>query len=78
MFHCQLAQGSPTGIISGFTNVKELYEKIAQCYDMLPSDVSFLNYSPFVYSEFFLPDIVLYSKHTQSGHDTFIGWSDWS
>jgi len=41
MFHCQLAQGSPTGIISGFTNVKELYEKIAQCYDMLPSDVSF-------------------------------------
>ena len=22
MFHCQLAQGSPTGIISGFTNVK--------------------------------------------------------
>ena len=40
MFHCQLAQGSPTGIISGFTNVKELYQKIAKCYDMLPSDVS--------------------------------------
>ena len=39
-FHCQLAQGSPTGIISGFTNVKELYMKIAKCYDMLPSDVS--------------------------------------
>ena len=39
-FHCQLAQGSPTGIISGFTNVKELYQKIAKCYDMLPSDVS--------------------------------------
>ena len=79
MFHCQLAQGSPTGIISGFTNVKELYEKIAQCYDMLPSDVSFMKYSTSVYSEnCFLPDIVLYSKHTQSGHDTFIGWSDWS
>ena len=39
-FHCQLAQGSPTGIISGFTNVKELYMKIAKCYDMSPSDVS--------------------------------------
>ena len=40
LFHCQLAQGSPTGIISGFTNVKELYKKIAECYDMVPSDVS--------------------------------------
>lgn len=41
VFHCQLAQGSPTGIISGFTNVKELYQKIAQCYDMLPADILF-------------------------------------
>lgn len=41
VFHCQLAQGSPTGIISGFTNVKELYQKIAQCYDMLASDILF-------------------------------------
>ena len=40
VFHCQLAQGSPTGIISGFTNVKELYVKIAECYDMLASDVN--------------------------------------
>ena len=40
-FHCQLAQGSPTGIISGFTNVRELYEKIAACYDIKASDVSF-------------------------------------
>ena len=40
VFHCQLAQGSPTGIISGFTNVKELYQKIAECYDMPASDVS--------------------------------------
>ena len=40
VFHCQLAQGSPTGIISGFTNVKELYQKIAECYDMEASDVS--------------------------------------
>jgi len=40
-FHCQQAQGSPTGIISGFTNVKELYQKIAECYDMEPSEILF-------------------------------------
>jgi hypothetical protein len=38
-FHCQQAQGSPTGIISGFTNVKELYHKISECYDFPPSEV---------------------------------------
>jgi hypothetical protein len=43
VFHCQLAQGSPTGIISGFTNVKELYQKIAECYDMPAHDVSTVN-----------------------------------
>jgi len=41
VFHCQLAQGSPTGIISGFTNVKELYQKIAECYDMPASEILF-------------------------------------
>ena len=40
MFHCQLAHGSPTGVISGFSNVKELYEKIAACYDMDPAQVA--------------------------------------
>ena len=39
-FHCQQAHGSPTGIISEFTNVKELYQKIADCYDMEPTEVS--------------------------------------
>ena len=34
VFHCQLAHGSPTGLISGFTNVKELYNKIAECYEI--------------------------------------------
>ena len=29
-----------SGIISGFTNVKELYQKIAECYDMPATDVS--------------------------------------
>jgi len=40
VFHCQQAHGSPTGLISGFTNVKELYEKIADCYDMPCNEVS--------------------------------------
>jgi len=40
-FHCQQAQGSPTGIITGFTNVRELYQKIAECYDFPPSDILF-------------------------------------
>jgi len=39
VFHCQQAHGSPTGVISEFTNVKELYQKIAECYDILPSQV---------------------------------------
>ena len=42
VFHCQLAHGSPTGLISGFTNVKELYNKIAECYEIAPTDVKFL------------------------------------
>ena len=39
VFHCQQAHGSPTGVISGFTNVKELYQRIAECYGIQPSDV---------------------------------------
>jgi len=41
VFHCQQAHGSPTGLISGFTNVKELYEKIADCYDMPTAEILF-------------------------------------
>lgn len=41
VFHCQQAQGSPTGLISGFSNVKELYQKISECYDFPAEDVSF-------------------------------------
>ncbi|XP_062535264.1 uncharacterized protein LOC134204455, partial [Armigeres subalbatus] len=33
VFNCQLAHGSPTGFITGFASVKELYQKIAECYD---------------------------------------------
>lgn len=40
VFHCQLAHGSPTGLISGFGSVKELYQKIAECYDFSVDEVS--------------------------------------
>ena len=40
VFHCQLAHGSPTGLISGFSNVRELYQKIAECYEFPAEDVS--------------------------------------
>merc|ERR1712181_206913 len=32
---------SKNEIISGFTNVKELYQKIAECYDMPATDILF-------------------------------------
>lgn len=39
VFHTQLAHGSPTGKIEGFTNVKELYAKIAEVFDISPTEV---------------------------------------
>ena len=39
IFHTQLAHGSPTGRIHGFTNVKELYAKIAEVFHISPSEV---------------------------------------
>lgn len=39
VFHCQLAHGSPTGLITGFTSVKELYQKISECYDFTADEV---------------------------------------
>ncbi|XP_046387276.1 PDZ domain-containing protein GIPC3 [Ischnura elegans] len=41
VFHCQQAQGSPTGIISDFSNIKELYQQIANCYDFPPEEILF-------------------------------------
>ncbi|XP_076180429.1 PDZ domain-containing protein GIPC-like protein kermit [Ptiloglossa arizonensis] len=41
VFHCQLAHGSPTGLISGFSNVRELYQKIAECYDLPVDEILF-------------------------------------
>lgn len=43
VFHCQLANGSPTGLICGFSSVKELYQKIAECYDISVDEVSRIN-----------------------------------
>lgn len=40
IFHCQLSHGSPTGLITGFSSVKELYQKIAECYDFPVDEVS--------------------------------------
>ncbi|CAG0915725.1 unnamed protein product, partial [Notodromas monacha] len=40
-FHCQLAHGSPTGILAGFSNVKELYQMIASCYNLPVSEILF-------------------------------------
>ncbi|XP_062888207.1 PDZ domain-containing protein GIPC3-like [Mobula hypostoma] len=41
IFHTQLAHGSPTGRIEGFTNVKELYAKIAEVFDISPTEILF-------------------------------------
>ncbi|KAF5298114.1 hypothetical protein FQA39_LY02538 [Lamprigera yunnana] len=41
VFHCQLAHGSPTGLISGFSNVKELYQKIGEYFEFSPSEILF-------------------------------------
>jgi len=40
-FHCQLAHGSPTVFVSGFANVRELYAKIAQEFDIPPTEILF-------------------------------------
>lgn len=43
VFHTQLAHGSPTGRIEGFTNVKELYKKIAEAFNLSQPEVNTLN-----------------------------------
>lgn len=46
VFRTQLAHGSPTGKIEGFTNVRELYAKIAQAFGIAPTEVSTLGVRP--------------------------------
>lgn len=41
VFHAQLAHGSPTGRIEGFSNVKELYAKIAEAFNLSAGEVMF-------------------------------------
>ncbi|KAJ8356849.1 hypothetical protein SKAU_G00196430 [Synaphobranchus kaupii] len=41
VFHTQLAHGSHTGSIHGFTNVKELYAKIAEVFHIPASEILF-------------------------------------
>ncbi|XP_074611317.1 PDZ domain-containing protein GIPC3-like [Acropora palmata] len=41
VFYCQLAHGSPTGKVEGFTNVKELYHKIAEVFDLQTTEILF-------------------------------------
>lgn len=41
VFHAQLAHGSPTGRIEGFSDVEELYAKIAAACNVNPSEILF-------------------------------------
>uniref|UniRef100_A0A8C3UNA9 GIPC PDZ domain containing family member 1 n=1 Tax=Catharus ustulatus TaxID=91951 RepID=A0A8C3UNA9_CATUS len=41
VFHTQLAHGSPTGRVEGFSNVRELYGKIGEAFGIAPSEVLF-------------------------------------
>ncbi|PFX27771.1 PDZ domain-containing protein GIPC1 [Stylophora pistillata] len=41
VFYCQLAHGSATGKVEGFTNVKELYQKIAEVFKMQSKEILF-------------------------------------
>lgn len=49
VFHCQQAQGSPTGLVSNFSNVRELYQRVADCYDF-PSDEVILSNTIFFFN----------------------------
>ena len=40
LFHCQLAHGSATKQVKDFSNVKELYLKIADAFELNKDDVS--------------------------------------
>ncbi|XP_068854129.1 PDZ domain-containing protein GIPC1 [Aphelocoma coerulescens] len=41
VFHTQLAHGSPTGRVEGFSNVRELYGKIGEAFGIPPAEVMF-------------------------------------
>lgn len=41
-FYCQLAHGSPTVFVSGFSSVQELYQKIGDSLEFSASEVNFI------------------------------------
>ncbi|XP_043861366.1 PDZ domain-containing protein GIPC2 [Dromiciops gliroides] len=45
VFHTQLAHGSATGQVEGFSTIHELYAKIAQAFDILPSEILYCTLS---------------------------------
>ncbi|VDL85016.1 unnamed protein product [Nippostrongylus brasiliensis] len=46
-FCCQLAHGSPTAIISNFTSVDQLFQSIADCFNISPDDIIFCTINTF-------------------------------
>ncbi|XP_031456426.1 PDZ domain-containing protein GIPC2 [Phasianus colchicus] len=40
-FHTQLAHGSPTGRVEGFSSARELYAKIAEVFGIAPTEIMF-------------------------------------
>lgn len=53
VFHCQLAHGSQTGFITGFSSVRELYQKIADYYEFPVEEVSYALNPPCLSLSFF-------------------------
>ncbi|XP_036613484.1 PDZ domain-containing protein GIPC2 [Trichosurus vulpecula] len=45
VFHTQLAHGSATGTVEGFSSIHELYAKIAQAFDISPSEILYCTLS---------------------------------
>lgn len=62
VFHTQLAHGSPTGRIEGFTNVKELYNKIAEAFNLSPDEVNVKRIKCFSFSQC-EPELVTYALY---------------
>lgn len=46
-FACQMAHGSPVGIIDKWNNMEELYQSIADCFTISKDDIIFLTVNDF-------------------------------
>lgn len=74
IFHTQLAHGSPTGRIEGFSNVRELYAKIGEAFGIPASEVRGQHILLLVHSFYCVSCIfpctgyVLHTEHTQGGY----------